>query len=70
MGTLGFVRSYAALRDPPPKVAVAAWGALRAQRTRHWACAVISGAGCGLMVGLQPDRGAIASLGLAGLVHV
>jgi hypothetical protein len=45
--------------------AVAAWGALRAQRTRHWAGAVISGAGCGLMVALQPDRGAIASLLIA-----
>ncbi len=50
-----------------PFFAVAAWGALRAQRTRHWACAVISGAGCGLMVGLQPDRGAIASLLIAAL---
>jgi hypothetical protein len=50
-----------------PFFAVAAWGALRAQRTRHWAYAVISGAGCGLMVGLQPDRGAIASLLIAAL---
>jgi hypothetical protein len=50
-----------------PFFAVAAWGALRAQRTRHWACAVISGAGCGLMVSLQPDRGAIASLLIAAL---
>ena len=47
--------------------AIAAWGALRAQRTRHWAGAVVSGAGCGLMVGLQPDRGAIASLLIAAL---
>jgi hypothetical protein len=50
-----------------PFFAVAAWGALRAQRTGHWACAVISGASCGLMVGLQPDRGAIASLLIAAL---
>jgi len=50
-----------------PFFAVAAWGALRAERTRHWAYAVISGAGCGLMVGLQPDRGAIASLLIAAL---
>jgi len=50
-----------------PFFAVAAWGALRAQRTRHWPCAVISGACCGLMVGLQPDRGAIASLLIAAL---
>jgi hypothetical protein len=45
--------------------ALAAWGALRSQRTGHWACAVISGAGCGLMVALQPDRGGIASLLIA-----
>ncbi len=50
-----------------PFFAIAAWGALRSQRTRHWAYAVISGAGCGLMVGLQPDRGAIASLLIAAL---
>lgn len=50
-----------------PFFAVAAWGALRSERTRHWAYAVISGAGCGLMVGLQPDRGAIASLLIAAL---
>ena len=47
--------------------ALAAWGALRAERTRHWAYAMISGAGCGLMVALQPDRGAIASLLIAAL---
>jgi len=50
--------------------AVAAWGALRANRTRHWAYAVISGTACGLMVGLQPDRGAIASLLVAALYIV
>lgn len=53
-----------------PFFAVAAWGALRAGRTRHWAYAVISGAACGLMVGLQPDRGAIASLLIAALYLV
>jgi len=47
--------------------AVAAWGALRVRRTRHWAYAIISGLACGLMVGLQPDRGAIASLLVAAL---
>jgi hypothetical protein len=51
-----------------PFFAIAAWGALRAQRTRHWAYAVISGASCGLMVGLQPDRGSIASL-LIGILY-
>jgi hypothetical protein len=50
-----------------PLFAVAAWGALRIQRTRLWAYAVISGVCCGLMVGLQPDRGAIASLLVAAL---
>jgi Bacterial membrane protein YfhO len=50
-----------------PFFAVAAWGALRAERTGHWAYAVISGASCGLMVGLQPDRGGIASLLIAAL---
>ncbi|MCE0523169.1 MAG: hypothetical protein LV480_09695 [Methylacidiphilales bacterium] len=50
-----------------PFFAVAAWGALRAQRTGRSAYGLISGAGCGLMVGLQPDRGAIASLLVAAL---
>lgn len=52
-----------------PFFALAAWGALRAQRTRHWAYAVISGACCGLMVALPSttDRGAIASLLIAAL---
>jgi len=48
-----------------PFFAIAAWGALRAQRTRHWTYSVMSGAGCGMMVGMQPDRGAIASLLIA-----
>jgi hypothetical protein len=50
-----------------PFFAVAAWGALRAQRMRHWVYAIVSGASCGMMVGLQPDRGAIASLVIAAL---
>lgn len=50
-----------------PFYALAAWGALRSQRTGHWAGALISGAGCGMMVELQPDRGAIASLLVAAL---
>jgi hypothetical protein len=50
-----------------PFFALAAWAALRAQRTRLWAYPVVSGACCGLMVGLQPDRGAIASLLIATL---
>jgi len=53
-----------------PFFAVAAWGALRSARTGHWAYAVISGACCGLMVGLQPDRGGIASLLIAALYLV
>ncbi len=50
-----------------PFFALGAWGALRAQRLRHWGYAVISGACCGLMVELQPDRGGIACLLVAGL---
>ncbi len=52
-----------------PFFALAAWGALRAQRTGRWAYAVISGAGCGMMVELPTttDRGAIASLLIAAL---
>ena len=65
-----------------PFYALAAWAALRAQRTRqesraakanesdcalHYVYALIAGASCGLMVGLQPDRGAIASLLIAAL---
>jgi len=49
--------------------AIGAWGALRTQRTKHWAYALISGACCGLMVSLQPDRGAIASV-LIGLLYL
>jgi len=49
--------------------AVGAWGALRAQRTRHWAYGMISGICCGLMVSLQPDRGAIASV-LIGVLYL
>jgi hypothetical protein len=50
-----------------PFFALAAWGALRSQRLGHWAYALISGVSCGLMVGMQPDRGAIASLLVAAL---
>ena len=50
-----------------PFYALAAWGVLRSQRTGYWPYALISGAGCGVMVGLQPDRGAIASLLIAAL---
>ena len=47
-----------------PFFALAAWGALRCERTGHWAYAVISGAACGVMVGLptNADRGGIACL--------
>jgi hypothetical protein len=45
-----------------PLFAIGAWGALRSERTGHWAYALISGACCGLMVSLQPDRGGIASM--------
>ena len=49
--------------------AVGAWGALRAQRTRRWPYAVISGAACGILVALptNTDRGAIDSLLIAAL---
>jgi hypothetical protein len=64
-----------------PFYALAAWAVLRAQRTRqesraaqgkkasrlHYAYVLIAGASCGLMVGLQPDRGGIASLLIAAL---
>ena len=52
-----------------PFFAVAAWGTLRAQRTDHWAYAVISGASCGILVSLpsNTDRGAIDSLLIAAL---
>lgn len=50
-----------------PFFALAAWGALRANRTRYWAYAVISGTCCGIMVGLltNADRGGIACLFIA-----
>ena len=56
-GHYGYITSW-------PFFAIAAWGALRAQRTRQWAYAVISGVCCGIMVGLltNADRGGIASL--------
>jgi hypothetical protein len=56
-GHYGYITSW-------PFFAMAAWGALRAQRTGHWAYAVISGACCGTMVSLltNADRGGIASL--------
>ena len=61
-GHYGYITSW-------PFFAMAAWGALRAQRTGHWAYAVISGACCGTMVGLltNADRGGIASLLIAAL---
>jgi hypothetical protein len=50
-----------------PFFAVAAWSTLRAQRTGHWAYALLSGAACGTMLGLPTtaDRGALASLFIA-----
>jgi hypothetical protein len=61
-GHYGYITSW-------PFYAIAAWGALRAERTGHWAYPVISGASCGIMVGLltNADRGAIASLLIAAL---
>lgn len=52
-----------------PFFAIAAWAALRAERTGYWAYPVISGVSCGIMVGLltNADRGAIASLLIAAL---
>jgi|GEM_PF-3475093 len=52
-----------------PFFALAAWGALRAQRTGHWGYAVLSGAACGTIVELPTtqDRGAIISLMIAAL---
>jgi hypothetical protein len=47
--------------------ALAAWAALRAPR--HRAYALIAGASCGMMIGLQPDRGSIASL-LVGALYL
>ncbi len=61
-GHYGYITSW-------PFFAIAAWGALRAERTGFWAYSVISGASCGIMVGLltNADRGAIASLLVAAL---
>jgi Bacterial membrane protein YfhO len=61
-GHYGYITSW-------PFFAIAAWGALRAERTRQWAYAVISGACCGIMVGLltNADRGGIDSLLIAAL---
>ncbi|MCE0483774.1 MAG: YfhO family protein [Methylacidiphilales bacterium] len=59
-GHFGYIATW-------PFFALAAWGALRARRTRHWAFALISGASCGLMVEMQTDRGALASLLIAAL---
>lgn len=50
-----------------PFYAIGAWGALRSGRTGHWAYALVSGACCGLMVGLQPDRGGMSCLVIAAL---
>jgi hypothetical protein len=50
-----------------PFFAIAAWAALRSERTGHWAYAVIAGLGCGTMVQLAPDRGGIACLMIAAL---
>lgn len=54
-----------------PFFALAAWGALRSERTGQWAYALISGAACGLMVGLptNADRGSIASI-LIGVLYL
>jgi hypothetical protein len=50
-----------------PFYAIGAWGALRSARTGHWAYALVSGVCCGLMVGLQPDRGGMSCLVIAAL---
>jgi hypothetical protein len=62
-GHYGYLTSW-------PFFALAAWGALRAQRTGRWPYAVLSGVNCGLMVGLltNADRGGIASLVIAALL--
>jgi hypothetical protein len=56
-GHYGYLTSW-------PFYALAAWGTLRADRTGRWPYALISGACCGLIVGLltNADRGGIASL--------
>ena len=50
-----------------PFYALGAWGALRAGRMSYWPYTLISGACCGLMVGLQPDRGGMSCLVIAAL---
>jgi hypothetical protein len=50
--------------------AAAAWGALRLERTGRWPYGLISGTCCGTMIGLAPDRGAIASLLIGALYLV
>jgi hypothetical protein len=59
-GHYGYLTSW-------PFFALAAWGALRANRTGLWPYAIVSGACCGIMVGLltNADRGGIASLLIA-----
>jgi hypothetical protein len=57
-GHFGYIATWAFF-------ALAAWGALRGRV--HWAYALVAGASCGLMVGLQPDRGGIESLLIAAL---
>ncbi len=57
-GHFGYITTW-------PFFALAGWAALRAPR--HWAYALIAGASCGMMIGLQPDRGSIASLLIAAL---
>ncbi len=56
-GHYGYLTSW-------PFYALAAWAALRANRTGRWPYAVIGGVCCGTMVGLltNADRGGIASL--------
>ena len=57
------VRSFAKLRLKAASI----WKAFCLRPKRHYAYVLIAGASCGLMVGLQPDRGAIASLLIAAL---
>jgi hypothetical protein len=64
-GHYGYLTSW-------PFYALGAWGALRAQRTGRWPYAIMSGACCGIMVGLltNADRGGIASLLIGALYLV
>jgi hypothetical protein len=50
-----------------PFYALGAWGALRAGRMSYWPYTLISGVCCGLMVGLQPDRGGMSCLVIAAI---